>query len=223
MGKPSLIILLLVAGLLPGQAWGMESGTGKLSVLYIGEPYVLAIPAHYMMAEPLIDLSKVEASLWIGNIQDVRRSMRVYMPRSYEDLLTKFDVVVISDANMHTFRQDHIVWIGDAVVAGMGLFMPGGYESLGGFRDNPSWGETRVGEVLPVDVFEQGFYLEQPSAVDMDSLDLGDPFIASLPWDTLVHPYNVFGEGGGMNKVAPRAGSKTIAWLRRIVSRCRSW
>jgi hypothetical protein len=101
-------------------------------------------------------------------------------------------------------------------VAGMGLFMPGGYESLGGFRDNPSWGETRVGEVLPVDVIEQGFYLEQPSAVDMASLDFDDPFIASLPWDTLVHPFNVFGEGGGMNKVVPRPGSRTIAWLMRI-------
>jgi uncharacterized membrane protein len=190
---------------------------GKLGVLYIGEPFVFAIPAHYMVAEPLIDLSKVEASLWIGNINDVRRSMRIYMPRSYEDLVEKFDVVVISDANMHTFRQDHIQWIGDSVEDnGMGLFMPGGYESLGGFRDNPSWGPTRVGEVLPTDVFEQGFYLEQPSAVAIDSLDMGDPFIKSLPWDTLVEPYNIFGQGGGMNKVLPREGSRTIAQLRRL-------
>jgi uncharacterized membrane protein len=186
-------------------------------VLYIGEPFILAIPAHYMVAEPLLDLSKVEASLWIGNINNVRRSMRVYMPRSYAALTSKFDVVVISDANMHTFRQDHIQWIGDSVEdSGMGLFMPGGYESLGGFRDNPSWGPTRVGEVLPVEVFEQGFYLEQPSAVDIETLDMSDPFIRSMPWDTLVEPYNIFGQGGGMNKVRPRAGSRTIARLRRL-------
>ncbi len=216
-----LCLLLLCLALLIGIQISLSSAegarTGKLNVLYIGEPFIYAIPAHYMYAEPLIDLSKVEASLWIGNIDDVRRSMRVYMPRSYQDLVAKFDVVVISDANMHTFQNSHIVWIGDSVERdGMGLFMPGGYESLGGFRDNPSWGPTRVGEVLPVIVHEQGFYLEQPSAVDIDSLDRSDPFIHSLPWDTLVHPYNIFGEGGGMNKVTPRQGSKTIAWLRRL-------
>ena len=216
--KALLIACLALPATLPSAPLvAAQNRTGIVRVLYIGEPFAICQPAQILAAEPLIDLTKIEASLWIGTTAAVMRSLRMYMPRSYPDLLDKYDGIVLSDANVQIFEHKHIVWMADSVEKdGLGLFMPGGYEGLGGFRANPSWGPTRVGDILPVIVYDQGFYLEQPMAVDIPSLRMNDPFIRSLPWDTLVSPYNVFGQGGGMNQMTPKDGSVLLGELRRL-------
>jgi len=215
-----LVIALLtpMAILASAQLAAAQNRTGIIRILYIGEPFAICQPAQIMASEPLIDLTKIEASLWIGTTTAVMRSLRMYMPRSYADLTDKYDGIVISDANVYIFEHKHIVWMADSVEKdGLGLFMPGGYEGLGGFRGgNPSWGPTKVGDILPVIVYEQGFYLEQPSAVDIPSLKMDNPFIMSMPWDTLVSPYNIFGQGGGMNQMTQKDGSVLMGNLKRL-------
>ncbi len=209
--------LTLLATLASADLAVAQNRTGIVRVLYIGEPFAICQPAQIMASEPLTDLTKIEASLWIGTTAAVMRSLRMYMPRSYADVVAKYDAVVISDANVQIFEHKHIVWMADSVEKdGLGLFMPGGYEGLGGFRANPSWGPTKVGEILPVIVYDQGFYLEQPMAVDIPSLKMDDPFIRSLPWDTLVSPYNIFGQGGGMNQMTQKDGSILLGNLKRL-------
>jgi uncharacterized membrane protein len=214
--RVNLLLVIVLAGLALCNVSSAKnlSRTGVARVLYIGEPYYSATPVPYMVSDPLIDVHKVEASIWLGSTTKIMKSMRMYMPRSYSDLLEKYDVVVLSDANLQTLRHSHVQWIGDSVEAGMGLFMAGGYETLGAYRDGVDWGPSRVGEVLPVHTHDHGFDLEMPAVVEIEDWD--NPFIGSIPWERLVHPYNIFGAGGGVNHVTPKPGSDLLAWLRRL-------
>jgi len=185
-----------------------ESGTGVSRVLYIGEPFQKATPLPYLMAEPLIDVTKVEASTWLGSTTAIMRSMRIYMPRSYEDMVQKCDVVVLSDANVQCFRVQEVQWIADGVEkSGLGLFMPGGLESFGGQKVGVDWGPTRVGDILPVDTVVQGYDID-PLGFALQIEIWNNSFIRSIPWDSLRPPQNSFGE---MNVVTQRSGSTRLA------------
>ncbi len=174
--KYSLLITVLVL------AWNLNPAVmaSKVRVLYTGDPYPGVTPYIHMRVEPLLEVTPVQAStLHYAGISrdDIRRAIRVYMPRTYRSLVESYDVLIISDANVGSFSSDHHRWFKDSVSEGLGFVMVGGYETFGGVAGYPSWENTPVADVLPVSVV-QGLYWGGP----MKIVNPEHVFMKSLPW-----------------------------------------
>jgi len=117
-------------------------------------------------ADPAVDVLGVPMpgtfSIGKGYIdaEDLNRRMRIYMPRTLEQLVTERDLVVMQDAPRgHPeiaevyFDPKWIFWFVEGVrERGLNLGMWGGDASWGGGGegDYPSWGETPLDDVLPL-------------------------------------------------------------------------
>ncbi len=196
--------LLIFAGV-----WGAASGgidPRKVSVLYTGDPYPGPTPYVYMKVEPLLYVTPIQASTaHHGGIsaQDIRRAIRVYMPRNYDSLLQGYKVIIISDANVGSFTNKHQSWFRKGVAeGGLGLVMVGGYETFGCAGGNPDWGPTQVGDLLPVQTVA-GQY--EPGRVTI--LDPDHVFMSTLPW----RPNLPFLQDYSSNIVEIKPGGKVLA------------
>ncbi len=193
----ALTLLLLV----PLSEAKRDPSTGRVRVLYLGDP-IGASPLPFMLDEPLLAATPVMACKMWYSYETIRKSMRVYMPRTYENLNDTYDVVILSDSNVLSFETKHFTWFHDLVYDdGGGLVMIGGFESFGGYG-YLSWGITEVGAVLPVECLPAGYNAEGQIII----LQPECPAIANLPWDTLGSS-NYFGG----NKVAQKAGAELVA------------
>jgi len=195
---PFLLCLLLLSTL-PTQA-RRDPETGRIRVLYLGDA-LGASPVPYMIDEPFLSVTPVLACKMWYPYETIRKSLRVYLPRTFDALNRSYDIVILSDANVISFEKRHLHWFRSFVEdGGGGLAMVGGFESFGahGFQ---SWGPTPVAAVLPVDCLplygaEGRIIIRDPQC----------PVVYDLPWDTLGDS-NYF-EG---NRVAQRDGSRLVA------------
>jgi len=157
-GFPAFGAVLISAVVLPTLILiGMPSAGclegGRIGILYIGD-IARSAPFREMVSDPLFSITFVSASLrgfggW--DISDVRRAVRMYMPRTYSDL-RDYDVIVLSNANRFAVGPHNIELLANGVgEAGTGLLMSGGWESFGGGFGNPSWGDTSIGRFLPTE------------------------------------------------------------------------
>ena len=147
-----------------------------------------------MRSDPLFSLNFVQATLrdWAGwgpvqmaaDETQVYRIIRLYMPRSHSDLTSRFDVIILANANQHAVSPRNTEMLAGGVEkSGMGLLMAGGWESFGGAFGRPDWGRTSIGKLLPTtDVV--GTWILQPAGLLFLIIDRHDnEFISSLPWD----------------------------------------
>lgn len=180
--------------------------TGKVRVLYIGEPVGGMGPYRSMDQDPFLDMFPVQATTAWYEIDVIRRSLRIYMPRTYKDLTGKQDIVILSDANRDVFGGGVLKWFSDGVVEeGMGLLMTGGRESFGAYFGMPDWTHTSVGEVLPVESTKN----DKGSTAMVRILVPENPFIDSLPWENIGRHGTFF----GFNPVGQKNGAQTLAEL----------
>ncbi len=169
-------------------ACALEDGT--IGVLYVG-CMTRSQPFSYMRSDPLFSISFVIATLrdwaWMPE-NEVYRRVRLYMPRTYQDLVENFDVTVLANANRLAVGT-HIDKLARGVEeGGMGLLMSGGWESYGGTGTAyPPWGDTAIGRLLPtedvIDIWEQSGrpVFDKPDHELIHSLpwNLKDPMLAN--------------------------------------------
>jgi len=178
-----------------------DPATGRVRVIYFGDP-IGASPFPFMMNEPLLTTAPVMACKMWYPYETIRKSMRVYAPRTFEALDASYDMIILSDANVLSFETRHLDWFSRFVAEqGGGLAMVGGFESFGG-QGYLSWGPTAVGDVLPVDCLSGGYNAEgQIIIVQPDC-----PVVSNLPWNTLGASNYL-----GGNRVTLRTGSELVA------------
>ncbi len=182
--------------------------TGKIRVIYIGDAIGIANPLPALQLDPLLTCIPVYACTIHQTTDEIRKSVRTYMPRTYPRFLEN-DVIILSDANRDAFKTDHFSWMKQGVLEeGQGLVMIGGAES---FADPswPSWEPTEVADVLPCDMIESN---PISSGGLVKILDWEDEFIRSLPFERL-GPYGTF---SGHNMIQPRMRSNYIASLVHV-------
>jgi uncharacterized membrane protein len=180
--------------------------TGMVRVLYIGEPVGGPGPYRFMAQDPFLELTPVQATTAWYELEIIRRSLRIYMPRSYQDLTGNQDVTVLSDANRNLFTSMMLRWFADGVVEdGMGLLMTGGRESFGAYFGMPDWTPTSVGKILPV---ESTARIDGPDG-KVEVIDPENVFMKSLPWSTIGR----YGYFFGTNPVREREGANVLALL----------
>ena len=201
-----LLLLPLLAG--PGQARDLRSdpATGRIRVIYIGDAIGVANPFPILNQEPLLSCTAVYATTIHQHIDTIKRSFRLYMPRTYSRFLSN-DVVILSDANKDAFRTENFRWMKDGVVdEGLGLVMVGGAESFAQEGGYPSWKPTEVAEILPCEMVPTAPTF---SGGRLKILDWEDEFVSSLPFEN-IGAYGVF---GGSNNILPLSRANLVAEL----------
>jgi len=152
----------------------------RIRLMYIGDCLAIQTPTKAMELDPLISVRLVPASLqeWAVEQKDIRRYMRLYMPRTLQDLIGTTDVVMLSNSAADYFRPDWIHWIAIGTEQGMGFMMIGGYCSFGGYQ-YPDWGPTRVGALLPVETVPSGI---RSDAFRLEPVVQDDPLLSVFDW-----------------------------------------
>jgi uncharacterized membrane protein len=187
----NIMVLTLAFLLLPVPlTGGLEDG--RIGVLYVG-CIARSRPFWNMRRDPMFSVNFVQATMrdWGSRAtgdqaaegEGVRRLVRLYMPRTYSQLVESFDVIVLSNANRFAVGPENTEILARAVrEGGLGLLMSGGWESFGG-HNNPAWGSSSIGELLPtVDV--EGIWVDQPrNNLIMVPVAHDNELMSSLPWE----------------------------------------
>jgi len=182
--------------------------TGVIRVIYIGMPFGAPSPYQVFKYDPLLSTLPIQGNLWGIAPSLIRRSMRLYMPRTQKDLVTKYDIIGLDDASYMSFPPQTIKWMRDGLIEdGLGIFMAGGFESFGGGAGFPSWDNTVLRDVLPVKCTEE-YGPDGKNVV----VDFEDEFIKSVPWDEYGQ-HNVF---GGYNIVQLKQGANQLSKVIRL-------
>ena len=98
-----------------------EADANKVSVLYTGDPFPGVTPYNSMQEDAFITVTPIQAcSMHYAGIttDDIYKSMRVYMPRSYRDYVDRYNVMILSDSNKGVFTTEQIQWLRDGVIDG---------------------------------------------------------------------------------------------------------
>lgn len=151
-------VLLLAGGMVSGMQKRLDPETGRLRLLYIGSPFWGTKPGLIFLSDPKIKPTLIPAiTVWwgeggmYGNTQeDIDRAMRVYFPRTYDELVSRYDMVQLSGCDENVISGAWQVHFTRAVKeGGMGLAMTDGYRGFGG---GPQAHSTWEGSYLDVNL-----------------------------------------------------------------------
>jgi uncharacterized membrane protein len=182
-------IALLLAGalilsLFPAACGRVDAGTGRIRLLFVGQwPY--GGRPQYMIEDPLLLTSVVPYYEFGAQLEEIRRYMNLRYPRTLKHMTDSYDAVAFSNIQVLAFTPKQVQMIPDAVIQeGLGYIMCGGHTSFGGTTDSyPSWAETSLYPVLPVDVVD-GLYLKT-IVFKLMVRDGDNALMESLPWSDL--------------------------------------
>lgn len=92
---------------------------GIIDLLYIGDPFMRpGFPTPALVEDPKISLTAVVAELFFITSREMKKAMRVYLPRTQKHLTENHDLVALA-----AIRSDHLSgafqrWVADGVLAG---------------------------------------------------------------------------------------------------------
>jgi uncharacterized membrane protein len=175
-----------------------DPATKRVRIIYLGDAWGISSPIFEMYKDPMFMATSVPASEGhVGGLGDVSRFLRIYMPRTYSDYVTFFDVTILSDTQSHYYSLKQIGWFETGVEEdGQGLLMVGGREIVHGY-----WDGTPVEEALPAEFL--GTMTSEFTPFWGLPTDPDDEFITALPFENMP-PYL------GALVVSPKDGSETI-------------
>ncbi len=175
-------LLAVVVVLLVFEAGQGARGLGRIRTLCLGdivEQYGSYNSFIIMRIDPAIAVTLVPSRVdyVLGGAAEVWRHMRVYLPRTYDDLVQGYDVIVTSDTDRTVFKPEWINWMADSVRdGGVGLLWLGFISS----PHFPSWADTTVGEILPAKPADR---MSISGTFPLVVLDREEPLMQALPWE----------------------------------------
>ncbi len=220
------LALLAITALLALSAPGAPVATvcaledGRIGVLYVG-CIARSRPFWDMRHDPLFAINFVQATYRSSGAYapvqqasgggEVSRMVRLYMPRTYSQVASGFDVIVLANANRFAVGPGNIEMLARAVrEGGLGLYMSGGWEGFGG-HNHPSWGSTSIGELLPTVDVEESWVSHPRGGLRLVITDSDHEFVRSLPWEReRAH----FMSDLHHNIVTTKEGSRLLAVIR---------
>lgn len=133
------------------------------------------------------------------------------------DEIGKYDAVLLSDIGSNTlllstetFSRSQMMpnrceFIKEYVRSGGALCMIGGYMSFAGIDGKARYGETAIGEILPVKVIDRDDRVELPQGVVPEIVAADHPILKDIPQDW---PFFL-----GYNKTLSKEGGEVIATI----------
>jgi len=210
MRGAALILLVIILGVIPshGREIKRDPESGVIRVIYIGMPFS-ASPYQVFKYDPLLSTLPIQGNLYGISQSSVQRSMRLYMPRTLDDMVENHDIIGLDDTTFTAFPAQTIQWMVDGCTDhALGLFMAGGFESFGGGAGFPTWDNTVLREVLPVVCMDE---YGDDGRVEITKPD--DDLVMSIPWENGYDQHNVF---GGYNVVQVKQGATQISKTIRL-------
>jgi len=195
-GTFCILLILISLNLVWARDAKYDPATKRIRVLYLGDAWRSSSPIFQIYKDPMFMATPVPASATHGYIEDMNKILRAYMPRTYSDYVSKYDITILSDTQAVFYTQKQLKWFKDGVEnGGQGLLMVGGRDIQLG-----AWPGTSVEDALPatfvgIQTYEQAF-----KAIPVNP---NSEFIQALPFKTLP-------EYLGMNVVTPRQDSTVI-------------
>ncbi len=188
-----LFLLWIIAPFASGMETRLDPETGRIRVIY-GVAFGNALMI--TRQDPRFDLHAVIPPLTYERTMDdleySKRLARIYMPRSYGDLVENTDLLII-EVDTRAFTPENHAWFRDAVIDdGLGFVMGGGSQGFGANEPFTNWCETHVNEILPVDCYF-GQRHSKDYLVRLRVAEPGNELAASIPWESspLYYPCNV--------------------------------
>ena len=211
-------------------SWGRtDPRRGTIRVLFIGDALMgEGMPAPLLKQDPLIELTLIPAEIAVisgssAEIQGrVKRFFRLYAPRTREDLLNNYDMVIIAATQADYPSPSLQRWIRDGVIEeGLGFLMADDPASFGGaehgLSPNPSWGPTPIGDILSVvcaeDRKDWGSLWFRVKVLRPEN-----PMVRGLDWESvMLRAHNRVYEKEGSEVVmvtrSNPSGSPVLAWM----------
>jgi len=218
----TLTAAAVLAVLVSNAALGKTGPSGVIRVLCIGESYYPeTILPLIVVSDPKLEYNPLPANMYEGTFtfggpDALRRFVRLYIPRRYEDFLSRYDLIILSDYPMLMLEAEHYRWFERAVreeAAGLAKYELH-YQVGAGAYPMEHWEASAVYPVFPADVPEllipvTGWLGQVGRPPDGVRVEKGNPLV-DLPG---VDRFMLFGAGVYGLEV-PRPGAKTIAWFR---------
>ena len=208
---PILAYLVIFPGTGLGKELKRDPDTGMIRVMYIGTPFRTFSPYPFFRTDPLLSTTPISGLAWLEP-EIIVRALRLYLPRTRNEY-PNYDVIGLDDTSFEHFPPNTLVWMRDTVLEdGLGFFMAGGSGSFGGAHGFPSYADTPLQEIMPVECLP-----EISSYARNQVTNFEDEFIRSVPWEeyenhNLFGGYNVVGLRGGatqLSKITPLVGGTT--------------
>ncbi len=197
-----VIACFLILLLSPIAVARTDPETGIVRMLHIGKAWLYpASPGPTFVRDPRIAWMPVPAHAWSMG-EDARRNLRIYMPRSRQELLDKYDIVVEDGMSATDMPAQFMRWLIEEMnSSGIGFLMADDSSSFATSGSHPSWYLTPIGEILPVDD-RAGIY-GPPEQFHCVPMIPGHPLTRDLPWEEVWI--------SSSNKPWPKEGATVIA------------
>jgi uncharacterized membrane protein len=202
-----VLVILLPAG--GAKEIKRDPSTGSIRLLYIGAPFQAEGPYMYLVSDPLLAVTPISGNMFGLAPGLVKKAMRLYMPRTRADLVSKYDVLGIDDSTYTSYPANSLEWFREGCLEdGLGIFMGGGSEAFGGAHGFPSWFDTALVDVMPVNPLPvYGGGISRNVIIVPE-----DEFAAHTNWDEY-EEHNLF---AAFNVVAARPGANQISEIRPL-------
>ena len=210
--RPSVFLVLLLTltvTSLPLQgAARTDPATGRIRLLHIGLAFLRPDhPDPVFLQDPKIDLTMVPAFSSVMEVEEVRRMLRVYLPRSKPELGGRFDLVLIDGVDAFHVRDAFLRWTAELVQESDLSFVMSDSGSGWSFAGSgTNWYITSIEPILSVDDREgreaatPGFWENNFRVIPVDP---GHELMRNIPWDEVRFT--------AMNRPTERPGAKVIA------------
>jgi hypothetical protein len=132
--------------------------------------------------DPAIDTTLVPTRPgYLGGVENAKRNLRIYMPRTYDQMANGYELILTSDADRTVFKTDWIVWMARSVTEG-GL----GFEWLGSIGRPPSqeqldWVGTPLAEFAPSYTSDEYY---KYGSFRVKIVDRDEELMKALPWES---------------------------------------
>ncbi len=146
--KPTCCLLILVSILLPSAFCEADE---RVKVLIMGKPGITNMALAFLVPDPLTDPTPVLLREVPGvDVADLMRSIRLYFPRSYENLI-EFEYVMISEVEILYLTLKQTGWLYNTICReGTGAMQDRSVMSMSASIAGP-WADSILSEAFPND------------------------------------------------------------------------
>ena len=208
-GAARLGFIALLTLALAGDALGRtDPRTGRIRLLHIGLAFLRPDhPDPVFLMDPKIDLTMVPAFSTVMETDEIRRMMRLYMPRTKQEVSEGLDLILIDGVDAYNVNPEFLSWTTDLVLTTDLSFVMSDSGSGWSFAGSGTdWYGTNIEPILSVDD-QPGREAASPSflanSFKMVPVDPGHELMRNIPWNEVGFV--------AMNRPTARPGAKVIA------------
>ena len=219
----STLSVVMIPDFPVSQAMGKTDPNGVIRILCVGESYYPETPLPLLVrSDPKIQYDPLPANLGEGTFTwggpaALKRFVRIYMPRRYEDFINSYDLIILSDYPAIFLEPEHYRWFEKSVrEEGAGLAKYEVNFAMGGasYPMDP-WRSSPVYPAFPTELPDKNLPCLGPGGSgrppDGVEVEKNNPLV-DLPG---VERFDLFGTGGfGMEN--PKQATRTIAWFKIV-------